>query len=533
MRGGVNDRNSVGIFLTPLFEAGKSDAMRTRIVFPTVVAATLICASLSYGQAGAVPAATPIDATLYTRYHTDPNETIIDWNVCGSLPGSSGCYGSGSLGPFGRIGGVMEGEPKTDLIANTVTRPIYLVDIASGPNQNEVVLYVYTKVDTITTDSDTVTVTLSQTISLPLVGGVSSGSNYTSMAANKQFLFFGTRLNPEAVEINKRTFSVTQFGGFSPPINIFGITANDYGYVTLSFGPFNSSNAAFIVVGPDGSDVEDVDGSQFMLNTDQAIKVTARSAGISRPAHAGISDPLRGRRFRGRHDQKERVPAAPAGAVPAATPIDATLYTRYHTDPNQTIIDWNVCGSLPDSSGCYGSGSLGPFGRVGALMEGEPTTNRIANTVTRAIYVLDSASGPNQNEVVLYVYTKVDTITTDSDTVTVTLSQTISLPLVGGTSAMTPQMAANKQFLFIGTDQSPQAVVLDKRTFSVTQLGGSSSSNVFGIFANQYGYATITFGSFRGGHNAFIVAGPDGSDKEDGDETQFMLDTVMGLTLRP
>ena len=128
-------------------------------------------------------------------------------------------------------------------------------------------------------------------------------------------------------------------------------------------------------------------------------------------------------------------------------------------------------------------------------MEGEPTTNRIANTVTRAIYVLDSASGPNQNEVVLYVYTKVDTITTDSDTVTVTLSQTISLPLVGGTSAMTPQMAANKQFLFIGTDQSPQAVVLDKRTFSVTQLGGSSSSNVFGIFANQYGYVTLSFGA--------------------------------------
>src|SRR5262249_14313275 len=162
--------------------------------------------------------------------------------------------------------------------------------------------------------------------------------------------------------------------------------------------------------------VEDGDGSQFMLNTDQAIKVTARSAGISRPAHAGISDPLRGRRFRGRHDQKERVPAA----TPAATPIDATLYTRFDTDPNQRIIDWNVCGSRPDSSGCYGSGRLGPFGRAGALMEGEPTTNRIANTVTRAIYVLDPASGPNQNEVVLYVYTKVDTITTDSDTVTVT-----------------------------------------------------------------------------------------------------------------
>ena len=146
-------------------------------------------------------------------------------------------------------------------------------------------------------------------------------------------------------------------------------------------------------------------------------------------------------------------------------------------------------------------------------MEGEPKTNRIANTVTRAIYVLDTASGPNQNEVVLYVYTKVDTITTDSDTVTVTLSQTISLPLVGGLTPHSAHMAANKQFLFIGTDQSPHAVELDKRTFSVTQLGGFSPPiNVFGIFADQYGYVTLSFGSFRGSRQRFIVAGPDGSD---------------------
>jgi len=240
--------------------------MRTRIVFPTVVAATLICASLSYGQAGAVPASTPIDATLYTRYNTDPNETIVNWNVCGSLPGSSGCYGSGTLGPFGRIGGVMEGEPKTDLHANTVTRAIYVLDSASGPNQNEVVLYVYTKVDTITTDSDTVTVTLSQTISLPLVGGTSPMT--PQMAANKQFLFIGTDQSPQAVVLDKRTFSVTQLGGFSPPINVFGIFANQYGYVTLTFGPFRGgSSNKFIVAGPDGSDKEDGDGTQVMLDT--------------------------------------------------------------------------------------------------------------------------------------------------------------------------------------------------------------------------------------------------------------------------
>ncbi|PYK51191.1 MAG: hypothetical protein DME51_03855 [Verrucomicrobia bacterium] len=479
-----------------------------------------------------LPAATPIDTTLYTRYHTDPAQTIVDWNVCGSLPGSSGCYGSGTLGPFGKVGALMEGEPKTDRRANTVTRAIYVLEIASGPNQNEVVLYVYTKVDTITTDTDTVTITLSQTISLPLVGGISNGPNQTSMAANKQFLFIGTSQSPVAVEVNKRTFSVTQFSAGSPPINISSITANDYGYATLSFGSFNTSDTAFIVVGPDGSTVEDGDGSQFVLNTDQAIKVTAAHAGIQRPAHGGIPDLPRVRPFRSPHDQEERVLAAPAAA-----PIDGTLYTRYNVDPDHTNIGWNVCGSLPGSTGCYGSGSLGPFGKVGAMLEGEPKTDRHANTVTRAIYVLDPASGPNQNEVVLYVYTKVDTITTDSDTVTVTLSQTISLPLVGDplSSGALPFMAANTQFLFLGTDQSPQAVELDKRTFSITQLGGFTPPiNVFAILANQYGYATLSFGNFRGGGNkAFIVAGPDGSDEEEGDETQFMLDTVMGLLLRP
>jgi hypothetical protein len=497
------------------------------IIYPKLALFAFACFAFSPG----LRAAAPIDATLYTRYNTDPAQTIVNWNVCGSLAGSSGCYASGTLGPFGKIGALMEGEPKTNLHANTVTRAIYVLEIASGPNQTDVALYVYTKVDTITTDSDAVTITLTQTISLPLVGGISNGPNQTSMAANKQFLFIGTSQSPVAVEVDKRTFSVTQFSAGSPPINISSITASDYGYATLSFGTLNSSNTAFIVVGPDGTDVEDGVGSQIMLNTDQAIRATSAHAGIQRPAHVVIPDLPRVHPFRSPHDQEECVGAA------SAAPIDATLYTRYNLDPTHTNVGWNVCGSLAGSSGCYGSGSLGPFGRVGAMMEGEPKTDRRMNTVTRAIYVLDANSGPNQNAVVLYVYTKVDTITTNSDTVTVTLSQTISLPLVGDPLSLgaLPFMAANTQFLFIGTDQSPQAVELDKSTFSITQLGGFSPPiNVFAILVNQYGYATLSFGNFRGGGNkAFIVAGPDGSDEEDGNVTQFMLDTVMGLLLRP
>jgi hypothetical protein len=513
----VNDRNGVEMFLTPLIEDGKGVTMRIRIVFPTVVATTLICASLSYGQEERVPAAPAavIDGTLYTRYNTDIAHTMLNWNVCGSLPGSSGCYGSGSLGPFGQIGALLEGEPKTDRSANTVTRAIYVLDYKSGPNQNEVVLYVYTKVDTITTDSDTVTVTLSQTISLPLVGDFPA---QTSMSANTRFLFIGTDLSPYPVKVDKRTFSVTQLDGF-PPINLFAVTANQYGYATLSYGSFSTPDTNFIVAGLDGSTVEDGDGSQFMLNTSQAVKVGA---------HAGITDPLRDLRSRYRHDQKSSVPPAPAA------PIDATLYTRYNMDPAHTTVNWNVCGSLPGSSGCYGSGSLGPFGRVGALMEGEPKTNRSANTVTRAIYVLDTGSGPNQNGVVLYVYTKVDTITTDSDTVTVTLSQTISLDLIGGTNPHSAQMAANKQFLFIGTDQSPSAVQISKRNFSITKLGGFTPPiNVFGVFGDQYGYVTLSFGSFRTFRNAFIVVGPNGSVVENGDTSQFMLNTVNAVLLNP
>ena len=230
----------------------------TNITYAAFACFALICVSHSY--------ATPPDATLYTTYSTSAHTVSLE--VCGSLPGSSGCYGGASLGPFGKVGALLEGEPTVNLNLHTVTRAIYVVDIASGTNQNEVVLDVYTKVDTITTSFDTVTVTLLRTISLPLVGGATV---QTSMAANKKFLFIGTSRTTNAVEINKHSFSIAQLGGFSPPINVSAITADKYGYVTLSFGSFRGIDNAFIVVDPNGSSLEDGGGSQLMLNTVQAV----------------------------------------------------------------------------------------------------------------------------------------------------------------------------------------------------------------------------------------------------------------------
>ena len=172
--------------------------MRRKIVFLMVVATTLIFANVSYGQNSPAPAASgsPIDATLFTTYTIDSAHTNVSWLVCGSTQNTSGCYASGNLGPFGKVGALMEGNPKTDLSTNTVTRAIYVLDIASGSNLNEVELSVYTKTDTITPDFDTVSVTLSKTVSLPLVGGTSAGA---SMAANNKFLFIGTNRSPGAL----------------------------------------------------------------------------------------------------------------------------------------------------------------------------------------------------------------------------------------------------------------------------------------------------------------------------------------------
>src|ERR1035437_7676061 len=143
-----------------------------------------------------------------------------------------------------------------------------------------------------------------------------------------------------------------------------------------------------------------------------------------------------------------------ASALPAAaqTPIappaapDATLFTTYSLFSGEQTLDWIVCGSTTGSSGCYASGSLGPFGKIGAMVEGNPSTS--GSTVTRMIYVVDIASGTSGTGVTLYTYKKTDTVTPSSDPVTVTLTKSVTLsPLTGGTTAAC-SMAATPTLLF-------------------------------------------------------------------------------------
>jgi hypothetical protein len=223
--------------------------------------------------------------------------------------------------------------------------------------------------------------------------------------------------------------------------------------------------------------------------------------------------------------------AIPAAAQTASAPpaaLDATLFTTYTIASGYQNLSLIVCGSTAESEGCYGSASLGPFGKAGALLESTPTTK--GSTVTRFIYVVDSAAGTSGTAVNLVVYKKTDTISSSSDTVSVTLFKTISLPLTGGSTAVT-SMAANTKFLFIGTDQGQQAVMVQKSNLAVTKVGiYIIGPNVTGITADQYGYVTVTQGDFTTFPNGFTVFGPTGAEQEDGGGADFMLSTTAGVS---
>jgi hypothetical protein len=220
--------------------------------------------------------------------------------------------------------------------------------------------------------------------------------------------------------------------------------------------------------------------------------------------------------------------AVPAIAQKPSPALDATLFTNYEVLPGLENVNLTVCGSLPDSYGCYGSAILGPFGYVGALMEGNPSTK--GDTVTRNIYALDVGAGSNKTNVTLYVYQKTDTITASDDTVSVTLSKTVDLSLTGGSAAVI-SMAANGKFLYIGTNQGGLALQILKSNLKQTEIVDQSSGGgvVNAITVDQYGFATINWGESGSESNANSVYNPDGELVQYGGGGEFMLNTTQAL----
>ncbi|MFZ0561041.1 MAG: hypothetical protein WAM43_05490 [Terriglobales bacterium] len=215
-------------------------------------------------------------------------------------------------------------------------------------------------------------------------------------------------------------------------------------------------------------------------------------------------------------------------ALTSATPLcaatlDSTLFATYNTQPPYTSVSFSVCGSLPQSEGCFGGGYLAPFGLVGALIEGAPTQNLKKGTVSRNIYILDVAYGSSGSQVALYVYKRVDTITSSSDSIATTLTKTVVLPLTGG-SGTVAYMAANGKFLFIGTSQSGYVAQVTKSSLAATLIL-TPPVPLDSITADQYGYVSVQWGSNQSAQ--FQVIDPNGDLKEDGGGTAFMVNTLQ------
>jgi len=451
------------------------------------------------------------DASLYTTYSLASNYTTLNWDVCGYRRDSFGCYGSGSLGPFGHVGAAIEGNETVN--GNTVTRKIYVVDDGAGTGSS-VTLYAYTKTDVLTSTGDTVTVNLTNAVGLPLTGG---SLTKTFIAGDDGFLYIGTSRSTAPVQVQESNLAYGYAGGFSPPIIDSSVTANKYGYVTATNGNDNGFSG-FYVFDPTGHYTVDGGGGDFMLGTLNGI-----STADGNLVTAGVR-PDRAARMKVRFKKAApRNTSYPANATP---PPDSTLFTTYTFWDSYTALDWVVCGSTEYTEGCYASGHLTGFGHVGAAIEGNEVVS--GNTVTRNLYVVDDAAAGG-NGVTLSVYTKTDSLTLAGDSVTVNLTNSIALPLTGGSNAKT-YIAGDHGFLYVGSSQNQFAVQVQESNLSYKEIAGSSSApNVSSITADKYGYVTIT-SSDKNGSGSYQVYGTTGYPIENDDGGAFMLGTMNGIS---
>ena len=201
---------------------------------------------------------------------------------------------------------------------------------------------------------------------------------------------------------------------------------------------------------------------------------------------------------------------------------DSTLYTSYSSFTN-TDVHWVTCGSLPQSEGCYGSGTLGPFTNACAIVQSVPAAIN-SFTVLRYIYVLDTGSSPGG--MTLTAYRRSDTVSQSSDMISVTTVAVVPLPTLVGGSGVTCSMAQNPTYVFAGTNQGTSPVAINKTTFAVTQAG-LFTGPVTAITADSYGYVTIN--QNQNGSHGNTVYGPNGQLEGDGGGAYFMINPIDAL----
>jgi hypothetical protein len=195
--------------------------------------------------------------------------------------------------------------------------------------------------------------------------------------------------------------------------------------------------------------------------------------------------------------------------------LDAGLFAQYTA--NATGVQFTVCGHTADTSGCYGGGTMSPpFEQACAVLEGSPKQK--SNKVSRDLYVLDKRTSKT-DPVMLYVYTRTDTITDTSDSIQLSLKEQIPLPMTGGSKSHC-YMVANDAFVYAGTDASATLGVVDKKTLAANPLSGGGLLS--SLTADARGYIAMDFGG------SFAIFDPNGGGVQSGGGVNYLVNTREG-----
>lgn len=464
--------------------------------------------------AAPAPANTPIDGTLFTTYTLGPSSQQIMYLVCGSTQESEGCFTSGEIGPFGRVGAIIEGKASES--GDVVTRDVYVIDTASGASADAVTLSVYKKTDTVTASDDTVEVSLVRSVPLPLKGGAHANCY---VAGGTTYLYVATDKGPTAVQVTKGSLELTTIASetISAATRVLGISATTAGAVTVAFGGTTPSAASYVSYDAAGQQFEQGGGYNAYLNS----KIGLSTFELPKPtALAGAAS-----------GAAARYPsvAATTTTIPITVVSNYEFETASETNPAFNDLVFSDCGSTPTTSGCFGSSTLGPFGNIGAVLGGVITWR--ADTLRQHIYVLDAAAGPHHTEVVLYDYLKTDVYDPNSGNVVASakLVNSATVPLTGR-SKTRAWLAGSGDFLYAGTSASTVAAVIQTGTLASSSYGGFSPPVAVGsITVNNYGYVSLVFGQAANPVSGFYLLNKDGEGEEDGGGAEYVVNSLVGL----
>lgn len=152
---------------------------------------------------------------FHTTFTAANSHTSINWMTCDQDSTSSGCFGSGGLGPFTRacsLAGNGEGH-------------VFVMDATGGDNISAL-LYIYNQSET-----STPRINLWNTVALPKIIGTDDATCFVSVVGH--YVYLGTTTSTIFAKVNWKTLDLNAFSVCSPARFTSSITATK-DFVTIS-----------------------------------------------------------------------------------------------------------------------------------------------------------------------------------------------------------------------------------------------------------------------------------------------------------